>query len=87
MALNLPPVKKKISYRTGKFIGALLETAFSLLRLPGEPRMTRFLAAQLATSHYFDITRARQDFNYKPLVSPEEGLRRLLKSLAVPPTH
>ena len=86
-ALNLPPVKKKISYRTGKFIGALMETVYSLLRLPGEPRMTRFLAAQLATSHYFDISRARRDFNYQPVVSPGEGMRRLLKSLEVPPKH
>ena len=85
--LNLPPVKKKISYRTGKFIGALMETVYGLFRLPGEPRMTRFLAAQLATSHHFDISRAGRDFNYKPVVSPGEGMRRLLKSLEVPPKH
>ncbi len=87
VALNLPPLKKKISYRTGKWIGLLLETVHSLLRLPGEPRMTRFLAAQLATSHYFNIARARQDFNYKPVVPPDEGMRRLLKSLEVPPEY
>ena len=49
-----------------------------------QSRMTRFLAAQLATSHYFDISRARQDFNYQPVVSPEEGMLRLLKFLEVP---
>ena len=32
--------------------------------------MTRFLAAELATSHYFDITRARADFGY------DRGFRR-----------
>ena len=46
--------------------------------------MTRFLAGQLATSHYFDISRARRDFNYEVRVSPEEGMKRLLKSLQVP---
>ncbi len=86
-ALKLPPLQKKISYRTGKWIGLLLETVHRLFRLPGEPRMTRFLAAQLATSHYFSIARARQDFNYKPVVPPGEGMRRLLKSLAVPPEY
>ena len=35
-----------------------------LLNLSGEPPMTRFLAAELATSHYFNISRARQDFGY-----------------------
>jgi nucleoside-diphosphate-sugar epimerase len=42
-----------------------------------EPRMTRFLAAQLATSHWFDISRAKTDFGYGPLVSTAEGMRRL----------
>ena len=39
--------------------------------------MTRFLAAQLAKDHYFNITRAREDFGYGPRVSTEEGMRRL----------
>ena len=39
--------------------------------------MTRFLAAQLALSHYFDITRATEDLGYKPGISTAEGLRRL----------
>ena len=86
-ALHLPLVNKKISYRTGKIVGGIMEAVYGLLRLPGEPRLTRFLAAQLATSHYFDISRARRDFNYQPIVSPEEGMRRLLKFLAVPPTN
>jgi len=39
--------------------------------------MTRFLAEELATSHWFDIEAARRDLGYKPEVSMEEGLRRL----------
>ena len=39
---------------------------YRVLRLRGEPPMTRFLAAQLGTSHYFDITAARRDFGYSP---------------------
>jgi nucleoside-diphosphate-sugar epimerase len=42
-----------------------------------EPRMTRFLAAQLATSHYFDISAAKRDFGYQPRVSMAEGMQRL----------
>ena len=37
-----------------------------VLGLPDEPRMTRFLAPQLGRSHYFDISRARRDFGYRP---------------------
>jgi nucleoside-diphosphate-sugar epimerase len=43
--------------------------------------MTRFLAAQLGTSHYFDIRRARGDFGYDPQVSTAEGMRRLAAAL------
>jgi nucleoside-diphosphate-sugar epimerase len=39
--------------------------------------MTRFLAAQLAKSHWFDISAAQRDFGYQPRVSTEEGMRRL----------
>ena len=44
--------------------------------------MTRFLATQLATSHYFDITAARQHFGYDPQVSTAEGMRRLAEELS-----
>ena len=39
--------------------------------------MTRFLAAQLSTSHWFDISAARRDLGYEPRVSTAEGMRRL----------
>jgi nucleoside-diphosphate-sugar epimerase len=39
--------------------------------------MTRFLSAQLAKSHWFDISAARRDLGYEPRVSTSEGMRRL----------
>jgi nucleoside-diphosphate-sugar epimerase len=39
--------------------------------------MTRFVARQLATAHWFDISAARNDFGYAPLVTIDEGLKRL----------
>ena len=39
--------------------------------------MTRFLAAQLSTSHWFDISAARNELGYQPRVSTAEGMRRL----------
>jgi nucleoside-diphosphate-sugar epimerase len=75
-ALGIPKVSRQISYRTAWWLGWGLETLYRMLALPGEPRMTRFLAGQLSTSHYFDISRARRDLKYAPVVSPDEGLRR-----------
>jgi 2-alkyl-3-oxoalkanoate reductase len=83
-SLGIRPVTKSISYGMAKNLGRILEGVYRVFGLAGEPRMTRFLAGQLATSHYFDISRARRDFNYEVRVSPEEGMKRLLKSLEVP---
>jgi nucleoside-diphosphate-sugar epimerase len=43
--------------------------------------MTRFVAAQLSTPHWFDITAARRDLGYEPRVSVAEGLTRLAAAL------
>ncbi len=76
-AADLPPVQRKVSAATACRIGTLLEWIFLTFRLPGEPPMTRFVAKELATSHWFDIRAARQDLGYRPRISTEEGLRRL----------
>lgn len=74
---GVPRLTKRISYATANRVGSLLESAYRLFRIQSEPRMTRFLAAQLATDHFFDLSRARSDFGYQPQISIEEGMRRL----------
>jgi len=74
---KLPPVTKRIPYRAAYAVGAMRESTWWLLRRSDEPLMTRFLASQLARSHWFDITRAKEDFGYRPKVSTEEGMRKL----------
>jgi nucleoside-diphosphate-sugar epimerase len=74
---ELPPVSRGISFGTAWRLGAMMESLYGALRIQSEPRMTRFLAAQLAKHHYFNIERARHDFGYRPHVSTEEGMQRL----------
>ncbi|HLA85427.1 MAG TPA: NAD-dependent epimerase/dehydratase family protein [Thermoguttaceae bacterium] len=74
---GLPPVHGSISLAAAWRWGAAIEWSYRLLGIHREPPMTRFLAAQLGNSHYFDIRRARTDFGYEPRVSTEEGLRRM----------
>ena len=74
--LGLPPVTKNVSSRMAYVAGAGCETAFWLLRKKEEPPMTRFLAKALSCSHYYDTSKARRDFGYRPIVDNEEGLRR-----------
>ncbi|MDY6862984.1 MAG: NAD-dependent epimerase/dehydratase family protein, partial [Thermodesulfobacteriota bacterium] len=79
--LEIPPIKRSVSYNTAKIIGLFLEIFHRILNLKKEPVMTRLLAAQLATSHFFDISRARRDFGYNPIINIEEGLERLLSGI------
>ena len=79
--LGLPAVRRKISHGAARTVGAAMEMAYTVLPLRGEPRMTRFLADQLATSHYFDISKARQDLGYAPRIGTEDGLERTITSL------
>ena len=74
---KLPRVKRSISYFWAYRLGHALEVYHDLLNIEREPRMTRFLAAQLAKSHYFDISRARRDFGFQPAISLDEGMKRL----------
>jgi nucleoside-diphosphate-sugar epimerase len=71
------PVQRSISLRLAWAAGAVLEAVHRSFKLQGEPRMTRFLAAQLGKSHYFNIGRAKADFGYSPEISTTEGMRRL----------
>ena len=72
-----PPVTRSISQKTAHRLGALLEFLYRILRLPGEPKMTKFLAAELGTSHWFNISAAKRDLGYKPRISTEDGLQKL----------
>jgi 2-alkyl-3-oxoalkanoate reductase len=81
---GLPSVKKSISPGMARFAGALCEGVYKLLGLKSEPPMTRFVAGEMATAHWFNIEAAKRDLGYAPLVSTEEGLRRLARALKEP---
>jgi nucleoside-diphosphate-sugar epimerase len=76
-AAGAPTVDKTIPFRAAYVLGGALETVYGVLRLKGEPPMTRFLAEQLSTTHFYDISAARRDFGYQPKVSIIEGLKLL----------
>ncbi len=77
MAGGLPPCEQSISPRAAYAVGATLEIIWRILRRTDEPMMTRFLARQLATAHWYDISAARRDLAYTPRITVAEGLARL----------
>ena len=80
-ALGRPQIEKRIALRSAQLVGAVMEKAWRWLPLKGEPPMTRFVAAELAKDHWFDISAARRDLGYNPRVSMADGTAELIASL------
>jgi nucleoside-diphosphate-sugar epimerase len=77
---GLREVKKQISFRTAWCLGAFFEGLDAFGAFRDDPPMTRFLAAQLATNHWFNIGRARSELGYEPRISTAEGMKRMAAS-------
>lgn len=76
--LDIAPVNRKIGFRQAYIGGFLCEKIYLLLGRQQEPPMTRFLAEQLARSHWFSIAAAQRDLGYRPRVVTAAGMERLL---------
>jgi 2-alkyl-3-oxoalkanoate reductase len=76
-AAGIPPITGSINRKIAWIIGAALECVHKGLNIKKEPRVTRFVAQELATSHWFDISAAKKDLNYVPKVSIKQGLELL----------
>jgi nucleoside-diphosphate-sugar epimerase len=81
-AAGAPAVTKTIPPFVAYLAGCVAEAAHAIFRRQGEPRITRFVARQMMTSHFYDIRAAKRDLGYEPKVSVDEGLARL-RSLRV----
>jgi nucleoside-diphosphate-sugar epimerase len=73
---GLPVPTRSISYQAAYRLGAVLESVFRLARSSQEPPMTRFVAAQLALDHYFNIEKARRLLGYQPEGDMKQKLER-----------
>jgi nucleoside-diphosphate-sugar epimerase len=76
------PVTKHLSPKVAYLAGWLLEKLHRALGISAEPLITPFLAQQLSTAHWYDISAAKKDFNYRIEVSIKQGMERLKKSLS-----
>ena len=79
---KLPQIRRSVSPRVALAVGWLCENAYRLLPLTGEPPLTRFIAEELSTSHWFDISAAKRDLGYQPRFTMEEGFQELSQWLS-----
>ncbi len=87
-AAGKPPVKGRISIKSALWAGTLFESLYRRLGISKEPPLTRFVVSELSTSHWFDISAAKKELGYQPLISMAEGLETLSKWLkSADPSH
>ena len=79
-AAGVRPPARRVPAGLARALGAAVEAGWRVLPGADEPPMTRFLAEQLSTSHWFDQRRTRRDLQWAPEVTLDEGFRRLASS-------
>ncbi len=79
--LGIPEINKSVSPGTAYLAGGAMELLWRALPLKGEPPMTRFVAKEMATDHWFDISAARRDLGYAPRVTMAAGTAELIEHL------
>ena len=79
-AAGLPEPTARIPRWAAKAAGSTIETLWAMARITEDPPMTRFLAEQLSTAHWYDQRETRRLLDWTPRVSIAEGLERLARS-------
>ncbi len=82
MAAGLEPPTLSVPLSVAKVGGDIVERVWERRSSDVEPPMTRFLAEQLGTAHWFDQRETRRALKWEPKVSLAEGFERLSISLA-----
>ncbi len=76
--LDIAPVTRQVPLPLAYGAGAALELVHHLISPQVEPRMTRFLALQLAKSHWFSHAKAERLLGYRPLINTAKGIDQLI---------
>ena len=83
-AAGVPPPRRRVPKAVALAAGAAAEGLWWVRERagrpgPGDPPITRFVAEQLATAHWFDQRRTREVLQWTPQVSIDEGLQKLTR--------
>ncbi len=81
-AAGVPEPRRSVPRALASGAGAVVERVWSASGRDGEPPMTRFLAEQLSTAHWFDQRLTQERLQWTPAVSLAEGFERLAASSA-----
>ncbi len=76
------PITRRVSPGLAWFAASTLETTYRLFGVQSEPLLTRFAVSELTHAQWFDISAAKRDLGYAPIVSLDEGMERLRASFS-----
>ncbi|HEX5615176.1 MAG TPA: NAD-dependent epimerase/dehydratase family protein [Acidimicrobiia bacterium] len=76
-AAGLDPPRLRVPVVVASTAGRVVERVWAALDRRDDPPMTRFLAEQLSTAHWFDQRETRRALDWHPEVDLEEGFARL----------
>lgn len=76
-AAGVPVPRISVPAPLARAAGGLIERVWAVRPGSDEPPMTRFLAEQLSTAHWFEQHSIRHDLDWSPAVSLDAGLDRL----------
>lgn len=74
---GVTPKDRAVPFGVAWTMAGVMGTAWRLLRLRGEPPITRQMLRLIGKDFTVDISRARTDLGYAPVLSPEDGFRRM----------
>jgi nucleoside-diphosphate-sugar epimerase len=78
---GIPFEPRHVSLALGIRLGSVVERLWPLVR-SSEPPITRFIAEQLGTAHWFDQRSVQQELQWAPSVTLDEGFKRLTQWFA-----
>lgn len=67
-------------------LASVVETIYNLFRIDQEPPITRYTICTFAYSQTLDISKAKRDLGYEPILSINEGILRYAKTYHAPNT-
>lgn len=82
-AAGQTPRIKTVPLPVARGLGSAVEGVWRALSLRGEPPLSRFVVEHLATAHWYQLDRARDDLDYVPQVSMAQGFERLRARMVV----
>ena len=84
LAAGVTPPRWSVPAGLARAAGSAIERVWAIRPGTDEPPMTRFLAEQLSTAHWFDQRDTRRALDWTPSVSLDEGLARLTSHYSRP---